>query len=123
MIADVQRDNEELKLLTQTAQNVIEDDKQQLAQINEDIAANRLQKEVAERQLAVIDANTEYLKEKMTEIRERQAEWQKVANAERKEGAQVDALDAEINRMQLQIVALETEVDQLYEQRTSIQLT
>jgi prefoldin subunit 5 len=55
-------------------------------------------------------------------VRSKQQEWVKVAAAERNSGARTDTLDAEINKMQKQVAQLESEIDQLYQQRSSIQL-
>jgi prefoldin subunit 5 len=123
VIADVQKDNEQLKMLTQTAESVLRDDKAKIAQIKEDIATDTLKKKEAKKQLQSIDANTAFLQKTLEEVRDKKKEWQKVADAERGKSKRVNALDAEINKMQLQIVALEAEVDQLYEQRSAIQLT
>lgn len=121
-IADVQKDNQQLQMLSDTARSVIDDDKRKLAQIQRDIASNTLKRDQARKDIASIDANTAYLQKSLADVRKKKEEWQKVALAERNSGARVDALNAEINRMQQQIVSLESEIDQLYRQRSSIHL-
>lgn len=121
-IADVRKDNHELQLLSQTAKNVIKEDRQKITQLKKDIAANKVQTAQARQQIAAIDANTAYLRKTLANVRTKQQEWEKVALAERKSGARVDTLDAEITSMQKQIASLESEIDQLYKQRSSIQL-
>lgn len=121
-IADVRKDNEQLQMLSATARDVISDDRRKLEQIKRDIASNNLRQEQARKDIAGIDANTAYLQKSLADVRNKQEEWRKIAAAERSSGARVDALDGEINRMQQQIVSLESEIDQLYQQRSSIQL-
>ena len=93
-----------------------------IEQIKQDIAANKVQSAQAQKQLAEIDANTAYLKKSLADVRSKQQEWTKVAAAERNNGARTDTLDAEIGKMQKQIAQLESEIDQLYQQRSSIRL-
>ena len=121
-IADVRKDNQELQMLSDTARSVIADDKRKIEQIKQDIAANKVQSAQAQKQLAEIDANTAYLKKSLADVRSKQQEWTMVAAAERNNGARTDTLDAEIGKMQKQIAQLESEIDQLYQQRSSIRL-
>ena len=121
-IADVRKDNQELQMLSDTARTVIADDKRKIEQIKRDIASNKVQREQAQKQIATIDANTAYLKKSLADVRTKQQEWTKVAAAERNSGARTDTLDAEIGKMQKQVAQLESEIDQLYRQRSSIQL-
>jgi len=122
-IADVRKDNQELQSLAATARQVIDDDRQKIEKIRRDIAKNQVQREQAQQQLAQIDANAAYLKKTLAEVKNREQEWQKVAAAEQQtSGTRIDLLNAEINRMQQQRNQLETEIDQLYTQRSAIQL-
>lgn len=121
-IADVRRDNQELEMLGDAARSVIADDKRKIEQIKQDIAANNVEHARAEQQIAEIDANTAYLKKSLADVRSKQQEWIKVADAERNSGAKTDMLDAEISKMQQQVAQLESEIDELYGQRSSIQL-
>lgn len=122
MIADVREDNRKLQSLTQTARTVMAEDRQQIAQLQKDIAAKRVQKEQARKQVAEIDANTQYLRKSLADLKSREQQWRQVAASERSSGARVDTLDAEINRMQQQIASLESEINELYQQRSAIQL-
>jgi len=122
-IADVRRDNRELQSLAQTARQVINDDRRKIEKIRRDIAQNQLQRSQAQQQLAEMDANAAYLRKTLADVKNRQQEWEKVAAAERQSGgARVDLLNAEISRMQKQRSQLEAEIDQLYRQRSAIQL-
>jgi peptidoglycan hydrolase CwlO-like protein len=122
MIADVREDNRKLQSLTQTARTVMAEDKQQIIKIKKDIAANKVDKTKAQQQIAEIDANTKYLKDTLADLKAREKQWREVASSERASGARVDTLDAEINRMQQQIASLESEIDELYQQRSAIHL-
>jgi len=121
-IADVRKDNIRIQQLSQTAQNVLADDRRKLAQIRQDMANNRLQVAQARQQLAGIDANAAFLRKSLADTKKREREWRQVAEAERNNGARVDTLNAEINTMQRQIGQLEREVEQLYQQRSAIRL-
>jgi len=106
-ISDVRKDNRQLQSLTATARQVIDEDRQKIKKIKEDIAKNQVQREQAQQQLAQIDANTAY----------------EVAAAEQQtSGTRIDQLNVEISRMQQQRSQLESEIDQLYAQRSAIQL-
>lgn len=122
MIADVREDNRKLQSLTQTARTVMTEDRQQIAQIKKDIAARTVQKSQAQQQIAEIDANTNYLRETLADLKSREKQWHDVASKERSSGVQVDTLEAEISRMQQQVAALESEINELYQQRSAIQL-
>lgn len=122
MLADVREDNRKLQSLTQTARTVMAEDRQQIAQIKKDIAAKKVDRSKAQQQIAEIDANTNYLKKSLADLRSREKQWREVAAAERASGARVDVLDAEINRLNQQVVSLESEINELYTQRSAIQL-
>ena len=122
-IADVRKDNQQLQQLTQTARNVMADDQRKLAQIQRDMASNRLQLAQARQELAGIDANAAFLRKTLADTQKRQQQWRQVAEAERRNGgARVDSLNAEIYSMQRQINQLESEMEQLYRQRSAIRL-
>jgi len=122
-IADVRKDNQELQSLANLARDVIADDRRKIEQIRQDMARKQVQRDQAQQQLAEIDGNTAYLKESLAKVQAKQQEWEKIAAAERSSGgARLDLLNAEINRLREQRVQLETEIDQLYAQRSAIQL-
>jgi hypothetical protein len=125
-IADVRKDNEELQALIEDARGVIADDRRKIEQIRQTIAANQVQREQAQKQLADIDGNAAYLKNALDNVRVKQQEYAKVVEAERKSGAssaRIDALDGEINQLRLQHEQLQLEWDQVYGQRDAIKLT
>ncbi len=73
-------------------------------------------------QLAQVDANTQALNKTLADLKSRQQQWQEVANKERGQSPKVEALDAEIGRMQKQIVNLEQSVDSIEKQRAGLAL-
>jgi len=122
-IADVRKDNQALQSLADTARQVIADDRQKMEKIRREIASKTVQRSQAEQQLAEVDANTAYLKKLLADVQNKQQEWETVAAAERSNGgARLDLLQAEIHRLKQQRIDLETEVDQMYAQRSAIQL-
>lgn len=122
MLNDVREDNRKLQSLTQTARSVMAEDRQQIEQIKRDIAAKKVDRSQAKKQIAEIDANTQYLKKSLADLKSREKQWREVAAAERASGARVDVLDVEINRLNQQVASLETEINELYKQRSAIQL-
>jgi archaellum component FlaC len=122
MIADVREDNRKLQNLNRTAKSVLAEDKKELAKIKEDIANNTVNTGEANRTLHEIDANTKYLQSTLSELRKREKEWRSVAAKETNSGARLDTLNAEINKMNRQIAQLESDIDELFMQRSAIQL-
>lgn len=122
LIADVRADNQKLQTLTSQAQQVLKQDKQTLAQIQNGIKRKSMEKSAAQTQLAKVDANTQTLNKTLADLKGRQQQWQDVANKERGQSPKVQALDAEIGRMQKQIVTLEREVDSVEQQRAGLAL-
>lgn len=122
MINDVREDNRKLASLTQTARTVMAEDRAQMAQLQKDIAAQKVQKAQAQQQLAEIDANTKYLQKTLADLKSREQQWREVAASESASGARVDTLNAEINTMQKQIASLESEIDSLFQQRSAIKI-
>jgi predicted nucleic acid-binding Zn-ribbon protein len=124
-IADVRKDNVELQGLIEDSRGVIADDRRKIKQISQDIAAKKVKREQAQKQLADIDGNAAYLKNALDNARTKQQEYTKVAEAERNSGAskaRLDALDGEINKLKQQQEALQSEWDQVYGQRDAIKL-
>jgi uncharacterized protein HemX len=125
-IADVRKDNEELQGLIEDSREVIADDRRKIEQLRQTIAANKVQREQAQKQLADIDKNADTLKNALDNVRVKQQEYVKVIEAERKSGARsarIDALNGEINKLKQQQEALQLEWDQVYGQRDAIKLS
>lgn len=122
LIADVKSDNQKLQTLTRQAKQVLATDKNTLAQIQQGIKRKTLERSTAQSQLAQVDANTQALNKTLADLKSRQQQWLDVANKERGQSTKVEALDAEIGRMQKQIVNLEQSVDSVEKQRAGLAL-
>ena len=122
LITDVKSDNQKLESLISEAQQVLSTDKNTLAQIQQGIKHKSVQKASAQSQLAQIDANTQTLTKTLTDLKSRHQQWQEVASKERAQGPKGQALDAEISRMQKQIVNLEQNVNSVAQQRAGVDL-
>lgn len=122
LIADVRADNQKLQNLTVQAQQVLSQDKNTLASIQQGIKRKTLEKSQAQAQVVQIDANTQTLNKTLADLKSRHQQWQDVAKSERGQSPKAEALDAEISRMQKQIVTLQQNVDNVAQQRTALAL-
>lgn len=122
LIADVKADNQKLQTLTQQAQQVLAADKNTLAQLQQGIQRKTVERSAAHAKLAQVDANTQALNKTLADLKSRQQQWLDVANQERGQSPKAQALDAEIGRMQKQIVNLEQNVDSVEKQRAGLAL-
>ncbi len=116
-IEDVRTDNQQLSSLISTTKTIVAEDKAEIDAVKAKYAADQITRDEAIEQLAVVDANRRELNGVLTELESRQAEWEKVAAAEREVGGDTRALDAEIERMETNIATLQDEVDELNEYR------
>lgn len=121
MIADVQADNRKLETLTATATDVLNQDRQTLASLKSRLASKQVDQAAARQQLAQVDANTRYLRNTLTNLQKREQEWRQVAAAEQ-QAPQSKELNAEIGRMQKQVISLQDSVQQVEQQRAAIVL-
>jgi uncharacterized protein HemX len=124
-IADVRKDNEDLQGVIEDSRGVIADDRSKIEQLRKAIATKQVKRKEAQKQLADIDNNAAFLKNKLDNARAKQQEYVKVAEAERKSGAsraRLDALDAENNKLKQQVDGLQSVWDQVYGLRDAIQL-
>jgi len=124
-IADLREDNRQLHSLNTAARAVIDQDRNTLAQLRAQIAAGEVQQAQARRQLAQVDANRAALNQRLAEARATRAEWVRVAEEERgsRDRARLDQINAEISRMARVEYELETQMDAVYGQRSSIRLS
>lgn len=124
MNSDVEQDTQNVIARTATAQQVINDDQAQIAQIKRDIANKKVDKNRAQAQIARIDSDIARLRKDLANMRVKVTEYSKVANAERAQGAtdEIRQVDMNIQRMNQKVVSLQKEVDALYSQRSAITL-
>ena len=124
MNSDVEQDTQKVIARTATAQQVINDDQAQIAQIKKDIANKKVDKSRAQAQIAGIDSDIARLRKDLANMRTKVTEYSKVADAERSQGtsAEIRQIDMNIQRMNQKVVSLQKEVDALYSQRSAITL-
>jgi len=125
MTADVQKETAKVAERTNTLQRVINDDKQQIADIQRAIKAKSVDKAKAQQDIANIDKNITLMRKDLSNMQSRVTEFEKVAQAERSSGssqAEVQKVEAEIAKMNNKVASLQQEVDGLYSQRSAITL-
>ncbi|WP_409520199.1 hypothetical protein [Pseudomonas sp.] len=125
MTGEVQKENAKVVERSNTLQRVIADDKQQIADIQKSIKAKTLDKAKAQQEIANVDTNIGLMRKDLGNMKSRVTEFEKVAKLERDGGAspaEVQKVEAEIAKMNNKVVALQQEVDGLYNQRSAITL-
>lgn len=121
---DVKADTEKVAQRTATLQQVINDDKERIAGIQQSIKAKSLDKAKAQQEIASVDSNLTQMNKDLTGMRNKVTEYKKTADMERTNGSasQVSAIDLEISKMNTKVASLQKEVDGLYSQRQAITL-
>ncbi|MGB3425347.1 MAG: hypothetical protein WBF84_09630 [Castellaniella sp.] len=124
MTSDVQADTQKVIARTDTAMQVITENKTTLSKIQKDMKAQQLDQEKARQDLAQIDKNIEVMSKDVDNMKNKVAQYEEVAQAEKASGnaKQVKGVDSEIAKMKKRVALLETEVDDLYTQRSAITL-
>lgn len=125
MQRDVEADTANIIERTNTAQQVIADDKRQIAEIEKHMKEKTMEKKQAEKQLARIDKNIEVLNRDLKNMNEKVSLYRDVAEAERKDGgkkSEVQRLDRQIDQMNVKVSVLQKEVDDLYSMRSAVTL-
>ena len=117
-INDVKTDNARITNLITTNNQIIAESKAAIDHVKAQLAARQITEAEANRQLAGLDKNQRYLQDTLAKMKAKQQEYQKVAAAERQQGNNTAALDAEIARMQQQVNQLEYQLVQLNDYRT-----
>lgn len=124
MSADIQEDTRNVIARTETAREVMEEDKARIQRIQTAMVAQQLDQEAAERDLAAIDSNIGILRRELANMRKKAEGYQEVAVAEREEASpeEMASIEQDINVMNQQVLALQQEVDELYNMRSAITL-
>lgn len=122
--SDVQLDTQKVVMRTATAQQVIKDDQEQIAQIKRDLASKKIDKAQAQKQIASIDSNLDQLRLEVKNMQTKVAGYNDVVKAERAQGdaPELKQMDANISKMNEKVASLQKEVDGLYTQRSAITL-
>ncbi len=125
MSADVQKETAKVAERTNTLQRVINDDKQQIADIQRDIKAKTVDKAKAQQSIVTIDKNLDLMRKDVKNMQTRITEFENVAKLERESGSdqvEVQKVESEIAKMNTKVASLQKEVDGLYDQRSAITL-
>lgn len=124
MSADIQEDTRNVIARTETVREVMEEDKARIQRIQTDMEAQQLDQAAAERDLAAIDSNIGILRRELANMRKKADSYQEVAAAERVEAspAEMARVEQDIDVMNQQVLALQQEVDELYNMRSAITL-
>ena len=103
---------------------MINDDKQQIAQIKRDLASKKIDKAQAQQQIAVIDSNIDQLRSEVKNMQAKVTGYNDVVKVERAQGnaPELKQMDANISKMNQKVASLQKEVDGLYSQRSAITL-
>lgn len=119
MIADVRADNQKVAGFIRSSKEVIAADKRKIDQLNRQIAAGKVSKENAKRELAGVEQNERYLQKTIGNLKKKQGEWKEIANQTKGQGntRQTKELNGEINKLEKQVSSLEKELDSLVQRR------
>jgi outer membrane murein-binding lipoprotein Lpp len=122
IIADLQAQNTSLAQLVDATRTVVQADQQKLDRIQQDLAAQRITRAEADRQLAAIDDNRRVLDQTVRDLQKRKSEWLEVAAEARTDtsSARIASLDAEIATLESRIAEMQTELDALNSRRASV---
>lgn len=124
MSQDIQADTQKVIARTETARQVMSEDRKRIERIEQEIAEQRVDQASAEQELAAIDSNIDILRRDLSNMQKSVTEYEEVAKLERQETspAEVQQVEQEIEEMKQQVVALQQEVDDLYNMRSAITL-
>lgn len=122
MIKDVESENARIQNATNVAKSVIASDKQTLASIEKEMAANTVKKEAVQKKIKGVDANIAYLRNTITDMKKHEKQWQDVSANMNKTGSDTENLDSKIALMHDKIGSLQGELDSLYTQRTALKV-
>ncbi len=111
---EIRQRNAQLKRSIDTAKNLIQEDKLKIQQINKQIADKTLSKEQAQQQYAELNQNRAMLQSTYDKALATQKEWQRYASAN---GSSYD-IDQEINKLNVEIASLKTQLDELDQLRS-----
>ncbi|MGM1052593.1 MAG: hypothetical protein ACQEXO_09390 [Pseudomonadota bacterium] len=124
MSQEIQKDTQKVAARTETARQVMADDRARIERLELEMAEQRVDQAAAERELAGIDSNIGILRRDLGNMQSKVTEYEKVAELERQEASpqEFDKIEQEINVMNKQVLALQQEVDDLYSMRSAITL-
>lgn len=124
MSQDIQEDTQKVVARTETARQVMADDRARIERLEQEMAEQRVDQAEAERELAAIDNNISILRRDLGNMQRTVTEYEEVAELERQEASpqEIAKVEQEIEVMNKQVLALQQEVDDLYTMRSAITL-
>ncbi|MDN6180133.1 MAG: hypothetical protein L0I84_03895 [Halomonas subglaciescola] len=124
MSQDIQADTAKVVKRTETARQVMADDRARIVALQDKMESQTLERESAERELAGIDSNIEILRRDVSNMEKSVAEYQDVAAQERQAASpeEIQQVEQNIGQMNDRVLALQQEVDDLYQMRSAITL-
>ena len=123
MAADFRANNQRLEQEIANTRAVVLDNKKRLDRVNKDLAAQRISRSEAQKELATIDSNRAVLHGRVQELKKLRNDFREVAQQARADSAnnpRVVQMDNEINGMERQITVLQNELDALTARRSSV---
>jgi hypothetical protein len=110
MLQDVRADNARVARLIDTSEEVIAADRRRIAEADRAYAAKEISLARARSELRAVGENRIHLKQTHAALRQRQREWERISNYEKRLGSDTSALDVEIEKLKEQISGLEEEL-------------
>lgn len=122
MIADAEAYNAKAASTLATTRAIVAEDQQRLTTIDQEVAANRMSKAQAERQLAGVDRRRQLLKDTIASQQARRDEWRQAAAEARRDSGnpKVAEVDQQIARLENQIALMQQELDALNSRRATV---
>lgn len=114
--AEIRQSNQHLQQLIATSNDVREQDRRRIAEIDRAYAARDISRQEASKRMARVRANRDHLQETLAALQEKQADWERVSRIERNSGVYTAGMDTEISRLQQQVSLLEHEIDLMDEE-------
>jgi hypothetical protein len=119
MIADVQKDNQQLERTLTASKKVVKADVAKIERIDEQLKNGEITAAQAVTRMNAVDDNREFLEDTVANLKKRRDDWKQIASETRRDGsAQKQAeMRQQIATLERQIAALEGELDTLIERR------
>lgn len=126
MTADVKEDSKRVQANSDTAREVMKEDRARMAQLSRDIKRKQVDTEKGKRDLAQIDLNLAAMRKQAEGMRKKTKDYQTVLDAEKKDSKrstpELAKVEKEIQQLNKQVASLEKEIDSAYAQRAAITL-
>jgi hypothetical protein len=122
MIADARAYNAKTEATLATTRAMVAEDQQRLEAIDRDVAAKRMSREQAQRELAGIDRRRQLLEATIVSQKERRDEWKQAAAEARSDSQnpKIAQVDQEIARLEKQVTLMQSELDALNSRRATV---